>query len=60
MKMSEQDWKKQFIEMLDEVNETVEVCQLPFDVSEILEKCDPVAFRQMMLDQADAFGVELE
>ena len=60
MKMTEQEWTKQFIEMLDEVNDSVEVCQLPFDASEVLQKCDPIAFRQMMLDQADEFGIELE
>ena len=60
MKMSEENWKKQFVEMFDQLNDTITVCGLPFDQSEILEKCDPVAFRQTMLDMADAHGIELE
>ena len=60
MKISEADFKKLFIEMLDVANETVIVLGLPFDKSEILEKCDPIAFRQAMLDEADALGYELE
>ena len=60
MKISEETFKKRFIDMLDVNSSTVIVLGLPFDASEILEKCDPIAFRQAMLDQADALGYELE
>ena len=60
MKMKEDDYKKQFSAMLDEVNDVVIVCGIPFDPAEILEKCDPIAFRQAMLNEADILGIELE
>ena len=57
--MKELDWKKDFDEMLDE-DGPINIKGCDFYPSDILKKCDPIMYRQMMLDVADSFEIDLE
>ena len=46
-------------EVVNEYEPTVVIQGLEFDPSEVLEKLDPIEFRQGYLDYADAVGIDL-
>jgi len=47
-------------EILRETNEEVKIGNLVYDVVQVLKKVDPVAYRCILLDIADAEGVDLD
>jgi len=47
-------------EIIREQNEDIKIYNLTYDVVNVLKKVDPVAYRQIILDIADAEGVDLD
>ena len=47
-------------ELVNEYEPTVVIQGLEFDPSEVLEKLDPIEFRQGYLDYADAVGIDVD
>jgi hypothetical protein len=58
--MTEQEVEKRFDEFLDENYPEYKIGELSFTASEILKNCDPIAYREALLDWADANGIEIE
>lgn len=57
-KMSE--LQEAYREFLNEVHPEVTIAGCTFEPSEVLEKLDPIAFRQSYLDYADAEGIDID
>lgn len=47
-------------EVVNEYEPTVVIQGFEFDPSEVLEKLDPIAFRQSYLDFADFIGIDVD
>lgn len=47
-------------DLVNEYESTVVIQGLEFDPSEVLEKLDPIEFRQGYLDYADAAGIDVD
>lgn len=47
-------------DLVNEYESTVVVQGMEFDPSEVLEKLDPIAFREGYLDYADAEGIDVD
>jgi len=46
--------------ILRETNKEVKIGNLTYDVVQVLKKVDPIAYRTILLDIADAEGVDLD
>ena len=47
-------------EILRETNKEVKIGNLTYDVVQVLKKVDPIAYKQILLDIADAENIDLD
>jgi len=57
---------KYISELLEEVNELlneneeIKIGSLTFEAAEIVKKCDPIAYREIVLDYANSKGIDID
>lgn len=56
--LDNEDYREQYEEMLDECYEPLKLGQLTFNPSQVLKRCDPVAYRCGLNDYVD--GLDLD